>query len=801
MVMITQILEHISTHFHIYWKDLHGVYQGCNRLRADALGLSSPEQIIGKDDSDFMPEASAHEIHLNDLATIKSSQPNRSEEAFFDSHHQHYYYSVHRFPLFHEGIVMGIYCLSFDISQKKYLEDLSRLEKEQLESTLDSLLTHLPGHIYWKDLNSTILGCNDLQAKSAGLSSRNDMVGKTDFDLPWKNDAPLLRKYDLEVINNKKTLTFEEASQTATSDQVSIFLSKKAPLYNKFGAIIGILGISVDITDRKLMEDDLRRAQIAAEKANVAKTEFLANMRHDVRTPLSGIVGFSEIIKLESNEARIKEYADNLVASSHALLHLMDEVLEAVKVSSGEIPRLKRKFNLSDTLEQVIALYAAKAQAKKLKLTLSIDQQLPRYVLGDKIRMHRIALELIGNALNFTDHGYVKIEVQLAKKEQRDLILRMIVSDSGMGIPKEKQQEIYLQFKRLTPSYQGIYKGVGLGLYVVKQFIDELGGEIYVESEPHKGTVFTCLIPLQGALLDDDSGVDNTVVVEEEKTYILPTHQENSLPPLAENQVRSTVLVVEDNFIAQTVAKSLLNTLQCQVDIASNGADAIKLCEKNQYDLILMDIGLGEGMDGYEVTHFIRSNLDTACHIPIIALTAHAGDESKQRCIEAGMDAVITKPLTKAHAEDIINSFIPSRREERPITDTHARRDLPDSDEELFQLSQFALLDQEEALKNCGTVNMLKELLSLMIKELPSDLECMKNAFTAQDYSLVEKTAHKIKGGAVYVGTSRMKYACQYVERYWKSGERKLFDALYHQAVTTIEETIFYIDGWLKQSD
>jgi CheY-like chemotaxis protein len=336
---------------------------------------------------------------------------------------------------------------------------------------------------------------------------------------------------------------------------------------------------------------------------------------------------------------------------------------------------------------------------------------------------------------------------------------------------------------------------------VIKQFIDELGGEIYVESEPNKGTVFTCLIPMQEPLLDDASGIDPTEDLKTDKPYLSPLKtQTPTAEPISESKTLSTILVVEDNFIAQTVAKSLLSSMNCRVDVASTGVDAITLCQKNHYDLILMDIGLGEGMDGYEVTHYIRSKMDTTRHIPIIALTAHGGDESKQRCIEAGMDAVLTKPLTQALAIDILKTFIPAQYEPPPTESFKKGRDLPDRDEEMFQLSPFDILNNEEALKNCGSNEMLVEMLCLMTKELPADLKCMKSAFSANDYPLVEKTAHKIKGGAVYIGTNRMKYACQYLERYWKTGQRELFDVLYHQAVSTIEETITYIEGWLKKN-
>ncbi|MCZ4786705.1 ATP-binding protein [Legionella pneumophila] len=654
---------------------------------------------------------------------------------------------------------------------------------------LNFILQHTVGNLYWKDKTGRYLGANQAFISLAGLKQFDDIIGKTDRELFYS------------VMSNEKLILLEETDRRILSSGIgenlkeegidengnpAFYMTSKIPLRNDKGEITGLMGTSLDITKEM--------------QADIARSEFLANMRHDIRTPLSGIVGFSELLKSESNEPRIKEYADNLIASSHALLDLMDEVLEAVRVSSGEIPMLKRKFNLTQSMEQVIALYQARAHEKKLRLSISLDKTLPHFVIGDKIRLHRIALELIGNALNFTDTGHVSVKVDLAKKEHRELVIKLTVSDSGMGIPKEKQQEIYLQFKRLTPSYQGIYKGAGLGLYVVKQFIDELGGEIYVESEPRIGTVFTCLIPMQAPLLDDASGIDPDENLKLEKSYIPPLKNQTSTPTNSkECNAKSKVLVVEDNFIAQTVAKTLLSGMDCHVDVASSGSDALALYEQTDYDLIFMDIGLGEGMDGYEVTHYIRSKISSTRHIPIIALTAHGGDESKQRCIEAGMDAVLTKPLTQAHAADIIKSFIPERHE-TPIVDySMARKDLPDSNDEMFQLNQFPILNSDEALKNCATQEMLKELLTLMTQELPNDLERMKIAFKAHDFPLVEKTAHKIKGGAVYVGTTRMKYACQYVERYWKTGQRELFDALYHQAINTIEETLTYIEGWLQR--
>lgn len=673
------------------------------------------------------------------------------------------------------------------------------LDHEALYLIIDTI----DASIFWKDIHGRYLGCNHYMVQMSGFSHRTEIIGKTDREMPWWQIADKLEAIDRSVLKNG---LFEGEESPLTASSKRVFHTKKTILYDKNKNILGIIGISIDITERKKAELQLKKKQkqLIKEKdkalaANRAKTEFLANMRHDIRTPLSGIIGFSEIMKSESNEPRIKEYADNLVASSHALLHLMDEVLDAVKIGSGEIPRLKRKFNLTDTLEHVATLYYAKAQEKKLDLSLSIDKKVPRYVIGDKIRVHRIVLELIGNALNFTNQGFVNVTVDLAKKEHRHLVIRIIVTDSGMGIPEDKQQEIYLQFKRLTPSYQGIYKGSGLGLYVVKQFMEELEGEIYVDSEPQKGTVFTCLIPVQEPLLHDESGVNPTDLFVPKPSIIPPVPVMNIRSmEVSEDTRKNRVLVVEDNYIAQTVAKSLLGTLNCLVDISTNGLDAINQCKTKAYDLIFMDIGLGDGMDGYEVTKYIRSQISAPHHIPIIALTAHGADESKQLCIESGMDAVLTKPLTQHNAAEIINSFIPSPLEKTTAPTPTTRRDLPDNDEELFHLNQFSLLDEADACHNCGSIDTAKQMLHLLVQELPNDIAQMKSAYAKQDYPMVEQIAHKIKGGAVYLGTHRMKYACQYVERYWKSGERALFSPLYQQSITVLEETLIYVEGWLR---
>ncbi|WP_238581688.1 response regulator [Legionella micdadei] len=653
-------------------------------------------------------------------------------------------------------------------------------------------------YVFWKNKQGVYLGANTNQIKLFGKAGK-DFIGKTIFQvLKDPDSAKLIDEIDNRIMQDGIPAILEEPVVTPQGEK-KFFLSQKQPIRDHNNVIIGLLGFSIDITERKKMEEELRKAKELAEAANKAKTEFLENMRHDIRTPLSGIVGFADIIKMESNSLQVKEYAENLVASSHALLNLLDEVLEAIRVSSGEIPKLKKKFNLQKTLQQIIELNRAKAAQKRLKMTFDYDPHIPRYLIGDKIRIHRIVLELVANALNFTDSGFIKLFASLAKRNHREIIVRLIVEDSGIGIPKDKQQEIFLQFKRLTPSYQGIYKGAGLGLSVIKQFIDELSGEIYVESEPGKGTRFTCILPLQESLLDDEFGVDSEMENAIDKPYET-TYAQEIKPIQNESTKKHRVLIVEDNAIAQTVAKSILAQLDCQADVAESGNKAIEMWKAKSYDLIFMDIGLPD-LDGYQVTHLIRvQELAKKSHTPIIALTAHAGEENKKRCIDAGMNAVLTKPLTAKSCTDIVDAFIPGRhhnRVQQESSDYHS--DLPEQAEDLFNLSPFPLLDIDEGVRTTGSEDALAEMLVFMMDEsLPKDLSEMKKAHEIGDWDKAQQLAHKIKGGAVYVGNVRVKVACQYLERYWKTGQRDLLEKLYQQILWVIEESLQEISYWLE---
>lgn len=616
----------------IVWKDKNGVWLGCNTENCKRFDWQSPEECKGKTDYDLFPKKQADKLWQIDQEIIKTGQPKILEESINIDHKPRTYLS-HKVPLKNQNDeIIGVLSLSSDITET--------INTEKLE-LLENIIALLPGHVYWVDQQGFYLGCNDNQAQAAGLVSRKEIIGKKNSDLPWNCNTGVLPealdKINQEVIQTGKALLLEEPATLRDGTEL-VFLSNKVPIYNQIGNIMGMVGISLDITDRKKIEAALRLEKIKAQTANKAKTEFLQNMRHDIRTALTGIVGLSELLQSETNPDKIQAFTRSLTQSSHELLRFLNEVLESIQVASGEIPVLNKKFSLREILENIVKLHQPVALKKQVNLTLKIEETLPHSLIGDPVRIYRVILELLANALKFTPTGHVNIVASLEKKEKQDLVIKILVEDTGIGIPLEKQQDLFVRFKRLTPSYEGIYQGPGLGLSIVKQFLQDLKGEIYLESRLNKGSQFACILPLKIPLLEQDIFVASN-----------------------EKQPSKTVgLVVEDQPIAALIAKTLLTEQGYEMDIAENGQAAINQTEKRRYDFILMDIGLPD-ITGFELTQNIRSLEAHSQHKTfIIGLTAYLDSETKKLGLEAGMDIVLVKPLTPEMTIHLLKNLIPN---------------------------------------------------------------------------------------------------------------------------------------------
>lgn len=393
-----------------------------------------------------------------------------------------------------DGLLIGLINISLLSNTNYYVKEIEKKNADLME-LLSVLMDSMPAQLFWVDRNNVYLGCNSEHARLANMSPM-DIIGKTNFDLPWRAEAAQLNEINDLIMESKKSLIREESGQLA-DQSIATFLTIKSPIINSQGEVTGLIGISIDITERKQIEDELMQSKLSLEKANKIKTEFLENMRHDIRTPLQGIIGFAELIASGTMDSSdIKLCAQKLTLSCQELLKFLNEILESINIGSGDTPLLRTRFMPEELFNRLFVLFQSKAIAKGLSFKLEMDSNIPKYCVGDPIRIYRVCLELISNALKFTKTGDILLSVVLTNKSKREIVICINIEDTGIGMSEENQKELFLQFKRATPSFKGIYKGRGLGLANVRQLIDELQGEIYVFSQSGAGTRVQLFVPL-----------------------------------------------------------------------------------------------------------------------------------------------------------------------------------------------------------------------------------------------------------------------------------------------------------------
>lgn len=679
----------------------------------------------------------------------------------------------------------------------------TELTAKQLENLqLQNVVKYAPGFFYWKDCNSVYQGCNDEFARLAGLESIDQVKGKTDFDLIWKERAELYVEIDKLVLETGEARLNHEEKITISSNKTITAITNKVPLLDDKNNIIGILGITTDITD-------LKEAKEKAEAANNAKTEFIANMSHDIRTPLSGIIGMSKFLEDKTNDPEEKQYALWVNESGEQLLKLLNGVLDIVSAAHlSEDDVHQDTFDLRQSIEDIVQLEKPTVHQKNLKFHVEIDPQIPQYIVSDRFKLNRILLNLVGNAIKFTEQGYIAVQIKQLAKDKKNVTLKFSVIDTGLGIPKSLQSKIFERFYRISPSYKGDHHGHGVGLHIVEKYVALLGGEIQLESEKGKGTTFYFTISL--AIGEPK----NAITLSQSITSPLPSVHTDLLNSTIRQKPLSTpnqegmpsILLVEDNFIALRMAERITEQAGCCYTSVANGEEALELAKSKHFDLILTDIGL-PGISGNELTRLIREEEKGAkkTPIPIVGLTAHGLIDAENESLEAGMNQLLSKPIKLPMLQMILTKFIGDKFIRPPSESTQEEKnlglDLPDNDKKLFALDDYPLLDINEGITNLGNDAILRELLSTMaLQELPNELVRLQKAYAESNWNKVEELAHKLKSGAVYCGTLKLKFACQYLERYRKAGHEKLLDKLYLQLLKVIEETNHSIHDWLKQN-
>jgi PAS domain S-box-containing protein len=754
----------------------------------------------------------------------------------------------------HTGKPLRIMGTILDMTDRRKAEE----ETKRLKNLLSSIVEYLPTPVFLKDAQELryILwnrACRDVY----GYPSE-DVIGKTVYDLFPTEQADTFCAQDRQALASGTLVCIPEQMVGTKCNGLRIIHSKKLPILAEDGTPEYVLAISEDITDRKRAEKELVEAREAAEKASGAKSEFLANMSHEIRTPINGIMGMTELALNTELTPEQHEYLEAVRVSADSLLKLINDILDFSKIEAGKLELIEVPFGLRDAISDTMTILAVQAHNKNLELLCHVHPEIPEAVIGDPGRLRQILVNLVGNAIKFTDRGEVVVSVESTSEISTSVDLHFKVADTGIGIPSDKQAKIFRAFEQADGSTSRQYGGTGLGLAISSRFCQMMGGNIWVESEVGKGSTFhfTIRLNLQSEHLEQpvadevvdlkglsvlvvDDNFTNRQILEQLLIYwgMVPTvvdsgqaalsalnkaHQDgtpfpivitdcmmpgmdgfelveciNSTPnvvaptivmltssgerghasrclqlgiaayllkpvkqsellftlsrvlkgsvsdqnrpslitrhSIRESKRRLNILLAEDNAVNQKLATKMLERMGHTVTVACNGREALEILNRANFDLILMDVQMPE-MDGLDATRTLRElEKPKGAHVPVIALTAHAMERDKERCLEAGMDAYISKPITAQDLYETIEHIMQSReREVQPIR---------------IVASPTLVLNKAEVLERAGgDAELLQEIIALFLNDCPALLSEIRNAYQQRDPERLERAAHTLKG-------------------------------------------------------
>ena len=529
--------------------------------------------------------------------------------------------------------------LADEISVRESIEDRLRESKEMLQKIMDNI----PQFIFWKDTESRYLGCNKNFLHMSGLDNEFDLLGKSDYDMPWtKEESDFYQLCDKRVMKSNDPEFHIQETVTNLSGEMIYVDTNKIPLHDANGTVIGILGTFEDITDRKKSELHILQAKEIAESASNAKTDFLSRMSHELRTPLNAILGFAQLLEFDIAhplDADQKQNVGEILTAGHHLLELINDILDLSKIETGALALSIRSLSLQQTLNETLNLVKNFAKQKNISIDFAAITQQDVQILADPVRVKQALLNLLNNAIKYNQpNGSVTLDLDNSDEAH----IKIIITDTGIGISEEYQERLFTPFDRLDADARAI-DGTGIGLVIAKQLIELMHGEIGFTSKPGVGTTFWISIPISS----------------NQDTSHEPAHDSNAniiAADLAKDDKR-IILCVEDNNANLRLIENIINSkTPHELITATTAEEGIELIQHITPDLILMDITL-PGMDGIEATRIIKQHAGLK-NVPVIAISANAMLEDIQNGLDNGFSDYLTKPIDIGLLLESVQKFL-----------------------------------------------------------------------------------------------------------------------------------------------
>lgn len=593
-----------------------------------------------------------------------------------------------------------------DITEHKLNEARIRIQEEKYRRIISNMNLGL----IEVDNDETIIFCNQSFCNMSGFEY-HELIGKKTIDT-------ILDPRFVDLIEEKRRLRKDGVSDSyeipirTKHGEMRWWLISGAPLYDENNIQLGSIGIHLDITEQKQLEDDLIEAKKAAEKSAKAKEVFLANMSHEIRTPMNAIVGMSSQLQKTSLTKTQESYIQTINTAADNLLVIINDILDFSKIEAGKIELEYISFSIRELISHTMEMFQLKAEEKGIALQMEFDERLADYYIGDPYRINQIITNLVSNAVKFTKAGKVKISCKKVYNEQvKTDTVEFKISDTGIGIDEHFLNNIFNKFSQEDQSVTRKYGGTGLGMSICKQLTELMGGNIHIHSKKGEGTtVIVCF----NLTIGENIQPSETATEHINKEVLNGKH----------------ILLVEDNELNRMVAIAILSDYGLVITECVNGLEAIEYLKDNDVDLVLMDVSMPV-MDGLEATSYIRNVLQKNS-LPIVALTANNIKGEENKCIEAGMSSYVSKPYTET---GLVNTMIAAiqKKVKNDISNTDTT-----SSESLYDISNIEMLaKQDEAFK--------KRILEVFCADATNTINKLNEAYPNKNFAQIRFVVHAIK--------------------------------------------------------